>query len=179
MIPDATPPLEGTTSDLPEYVHASAPNFRLGDIEGEEFCNRIDRCYDEIVHWKRNLFKVPSGRAGKAFARETTRLLRAFSKGSALENVALKAIMVMPSLLLQKPHSKSKTKEHSEHLERRMQLWSNGSIESLLEEGRTVQRRLRGANRNSQEKKQNHRAIRTDFCQANDGREGESCSISE
>ena len=155
IIPDATPSLEGTTlptSDLPEYVHASAPNFRWGDIEGEELCNRIDRCYEEIVHWKRNLFKVPSGRAGKAFARETTRLLRAFSEGSALESVALKAIMVMPSLLLQKPHTKSKTKEHSQHLERRMQLWSDGNIEGLLEEGRTVQRQLRGANRNSQER---------------------------
>ena len=130
-------------NDLPVYAPTSAPNFRWGNVEGDEFCSYIDRCHDEIVHWRRNLFKVPSGRAGKAFVSEITRLLRAFSDRSALESIALKATMVMPGLLLQKSHSQSKTKEHSEHLEHRMQLWSEGNIEGLLEEGRTIQLQLR------------------------------------
>ena len=75
-----------------------------------------------------NILKVSSGKAGKAFIRETTR-----SDGSALESTSLKAIMIMPGLLLQKPHSKSTTKEHSKHLE-----WL-GAKETYKIYGRDVQ----------------------------------------
>ena len=47
--------------------------------------------------------------------------------------------MIMPALLLQKPHAKSKSADHFKHLERRLQLWSDGNFESLLDEGRTIQ----------------------------------------
>ena len=45
----------------------------------------------------------------------------------------------MPALLLQKPHSRSKTKEHVKHLERRLQLWKDGNLNSLLDEGSAIQ----------------------------------------
>ena len=35
----------------------------------------INATYDEIVHWRRNVFMLPSGAAGKAFVQENTRLL--------------------------------------------------------------------------------------------------------
>ena len=35
----------------------------------------INSTYDEIVHWRRNVFMLPSGASGKAFTRATTRLL--------------------------------------------------------------------------------------------------------
>ena len=72
----------------------------------------ITCCYAEVVHWKRNLFKIPSGKAGNSFVKEITRLLRAYTEASALESVALKAVMVMPHLLLQKSHRTSKAKDH-------------------------------------------------------------------
>ena len=80
-----------TVADLPPFVPISTPNFTWGDLDGEAFVRTIDSSYDVIVHWRRNLFKVPSGKAGKAFIRELTRLFRAYADGSALENVALKA----------------------------------------------------------------------------------------
>ena len=40
--------------------------------------------------------------------------------------------MVMPALLLQKPSSKSKAKEHKEALERRLTLWEKGDHLQLL-----------------------------------------------
>ena len=54
----------------------------------------------------------------------------------------MKAAMILPSSLLQKPHSRSKTKEHVKHLELCLNLWKNGSFDSLLDEGRTIQSRL-------------------------------------
>ena len=56
-----------------------------------------------------------------------------------MESVALKAAMVLPALLLQRPHGKSKAKDHSIHLERRLKLWEKGDINALVIEGRTIQ----------------------------------------
>ena len=43
---------------------------------------------------------------------------------------------------IQKPHAKSKVKEHSVHLERRLKLWQDGNIDVLLHEGRCIQKHL-------------------------------------
>ena len=74
--------------------------------------------------------------------KELSRLFRAYSEPSALEPIALKAISVLSVLALQKPSSKPKTKELNACLERRMAAWAKGDINSLLEEGRCLQKRL-------------------------------------
>ena len=51
----------------------------------------------------------------------------------------MRAAMVMPVLLIQKPHQRSRQKEHTKHLERRLKLWSDGDIDALFNEGRTIQ----------------------------------------
>ena len=66
-------------------------------------------------------------------------MFRAYADGSALESVAMKAAMVMPALLLQKPHPRSKAKDHTLHLERRLLQWSEGGLEGLMKEGYTIQ----------------------------------------
>ena len=60
--------------------------------------------YNENMHWRRNQFKVPSGKAGTTFVCELSRMFSAYADRSALESVALKAAMVMPALFLRKPH---------------------------------------------------------------------------
>ena len=54
----------------------------------------------------------------------------------------MKAAMTMPTLLLQKPSSKSKAKEHTLHLECRLKLRLEGKLDDLVHEGRTIQRQL-------------------------------------
>ena len=73
---------------------------------------------------------------------ELSWLFRSYADSSALESIALTAAMVLPQLLLQKPTPKSKAREHSACLERRLQSWKVGDIPSLLHEGRTIQSRL-------------------------------------
>ena len=65
-------------------------------------------------------------------------LYRAYAEGSALERVALKATIILPILLLQKPHYSSKFREHVACLS----VWKMGDIDALLQEGRTIQNRL-------------------------------------
>ena len=73
---------------------------------------------------------------------ELARLYKAFASSSAMESIAMKAAVVLPILMLQKPSSKSKVKEHSTCLERRMKCWLDGDLKDLLSEGRTIQRRI-------------------------------------
>ena len=142
----------------PPFTPVQSPNFCWGNKDGEAFTHSINLCYEEIAHWRRNLFKVPSGKAGKAFVLEVTRMFQAYANTSALENIALKAAMVMPALLLQKPHPKSRAKGHTKHLDRRLQLWNEGNLENLMEEGRTIQHHfIRGHHNQSRSAEQTAR----------------------
>ena len=105
--------------ELLRFVKAQAPKFSWAEpgssasISGGEFSSRIDTAYEALLSWRRNLFQLPSGKAGKSFVAEQARLFEAFAAGSVLESVALKAALVMPALLLQKPSSTSKAKDHT------------------------------------------------------------------
>ena len=79
---------------------------------------------------------------GKLFVRELAHLFLANAEGTTLESITFTAAMTMPSLLLQKPHRSSKVKEHIHCLECRLKLWTEGDLDGLLREGRTIQRRL-------------------------------------
>ena len=58
------------------------------------------------------------------------------------KSISLKAVHVMPALLLQKSSKPSKAKNHLQALERRIKLWDEGNIEGLLYEGMTIHQRL-------------------------------------
>ena len=129
--------------NLPSFLNSSEPTFCWVEFDGKTFSRALNGIYDEIVHWKRNLFKVPSGKAGTTFVRELSRMFRAYADGSDLEGIAMKAAMVIPALLLQKPTPGPKLKiTFSCSLEPRLNLWLNGNAKELLDEAHTIQRRL-------------------------------------
>lgn len=115
--------------------------FTWGNLPGPEFTKLLDTVYKEVVHWRRNSFSVPLGRAGRTFVGELSRLYLAYGT-AAMEPVALMAATVFPILLLQKPSKGSKVREHIQCLERRLTSWSNGSLEELLKEDRVLQQHL-------------------------------------
>jgi len=122
---------------LPTFVSANVPNFIWGSsLNGAEFCDRISAAYDQVVHWRNNLFMVPFGKAGTDFV---TELSKVFQNYNSMECIALKAAMVMPPLLLQRPHQNSKSHDHVICLERRLSLWRDGNILHLLNEGCSIQ----------------------------------------
>ena len=132
---------------LPAFTLAQSPNFIWPQsssqfIPGEEFCRRIDNAYSVMLTWRRNIFLLPSGSHGKDFVAEQARLFDAFGNATTLECVALKAALVMPALLLQKPSATSKTKNNNEHLGRRLTLWREGRISELVAEVNTIQSHL-------------------------------------
>ena len=107
----------------------------------------LNTVYDKVVFWRKNIFLLPSGRFGKLYIEETTRLINSWTHNSPLQDVAVKAIMVMPNLLLQKPSRNLKSKDHLEALERRLHLWKEGELKELLIEGETTQKSLSDSKR--------------------------------
>ena len=71
------------------------------------------------------------------------RLFFDYANCSSTEIISLKATLVLPSLLLQRPHPKLKDKENISCLERRLNEWSDGHLSILFDECKQIQSRLR------------------------------------
>ena len=124
----------------PQYKFST--RFCQGSVMGQAFCEDIQTAYKAQSLWRKNTLFSPSGHVGIDLVKEHTRFLRAYKNKTPMECVALKAVMVMPSLLLQKPHVKAGSKEFSQHLTRHISLWKAGNVNELLEEARSIQSRL-------------------------------------
>lgn len=132
------------SSPLPVPSHLLPEKLFFGKYTAEDLKNIIDLCYEVIVFFKKNFFMLPSGKVGKDFIAEMTKLVDYWNtKAEGLSNISIKMLMCMPGLLLQKPHYHSKTKDNSEALKRRMTLWMEGDFMKLLNEAKELQSRLR------------------------------------
>ena len=96
------------------------PVFSWGDVDGGTFCNHIDEAYQTIVQWRRNIFELPYGEIGKDFISEMSKCIKGYANDAAMKCVTLKVALVMPPLLLQHPHSRSKSKGNKKCLERHL-----------------------------------------------------------
>ena len=96
----------------------------------------------KIIKWKKNLFTLPSGRSGKDFITELKYLVDHFNNQSQLSTISLNALMIMIPLLLQKPSKRSKTSDHVRYLTKRLALWKQGEINTILREGMAIQKAL-------------------------------------
>ena len=67
---------------------------------------------------------LQTGASGNKYIDETARLFNPWVSNRPYESIALKAVRVMPALLLQKPSESLKSKEHLEVLTRRLSLWN-------------------------------------------------------
>ena len=84
------------------------------------------------------MFLLPSGSTGKRFIEEITRLINSLTFRSKQDTIAMKALMVLLILLLQKSSFTSKLKDTVETSERILKQWKDGQIEKLLAEGKTI-----------------------------------------
>ena len=104
--------------------------------------NKFDDVYNTVVHWRKSLFLLPSGSTGKCFIEEMTRLINSWTFRSEQDTIAMKALMVLPTLLLQKTSFTLESKDKVETLKRRLNLWKYRQIKKLIVEGKTIQERL-------------------------------------
>ena len=86
--------------NLPSLNPINAPVFTWGNLNATDFSDTLEATYTEVIHWRRNCFTVPLGRVGRDFVSELSKLYFAFASASSLESVALKAVTILPILLL-------------------------------------------------------------------------------
>ena len=90
--------------------------------DGTRFTDDLNEAYEKIVFWRKNLFMLPTGKPGKKYIKEVTRLLNAWTQDTPLRSISLKAMQTMLILLSQKPSKMSKSRDRLDALERRLQL---------------------------------------------------------
>ena len=126
---------------------ALSPRFLFSSwwsVDGGTFIKTADLAYYTVVRWKRNLFRVPFRKTGiQVFVSELSRLFREYATGSILRVDALKAIMFMPSMLIQHPYRHSKHKKNVGCLERPLPLRADGNIQVLLLDAQSTQDQLK------------------------------------
>ena len=110
-----------------------------GGMPYKDLCEKVNTAYEQIAKFRKNLFRLPSGKVGKDFVLELAFWLRQFNRATKLNGIALKMVMIIPALLLQKPSAKSKAKQHSESLRKRLDLWRKGDILKLQQEATHIQ----------------------------------------
>ena len=98
--------------------------------------------YGEAIKWKRKLFMLPSGKTSKEYIDECTRLILEWVHDSQLQGIAIKALMIMPSLLLQKCSRNSEAKDHTESLKTRLKSWKQDDFDGLVREVRFIHSKL-------------------------------------
>ena len=125
---------------LPTYDRAR-DDYIWGDRSAEVFTPMMEAAYQEVMHWRPNLFVPPVGNAANDLVSEMTRLITNFVEKTAFERIALTAFFLLPHLVLQLPASRRAAAKRKAML-RRMEMWRAGKIEDLLEEGRAIQDRL-------------------------------------
>ena len=139
--------------NLPNYHESTKPRFSYHDSPGETFANLVNDLYNEIVTWKKNLFKLPTGNAAKAFIKELSLWLERFNRKTEHHSIALKVYIILAALMLQKPSKPSKAQEHCKKLEDRLAAWKDGRIEELIQECRTIQKQFSSNERCNKEDK--------------------------
>ena len=157
-IPDESCITAQVKPNIPEcaiHPHLSGDNEQIvwADWRYNALKEKVDSIYEEIVTMRRNMFKVPSGKAGKDLVNEMAFWVKQFNQQTKLNGVALKTLMILPTLLLQKPARNSKAKQHLASLQRRMESWKKGNLEELLKETRHIQSGFKpkgGTNGNSE-----------------------------
>ena len=137
---------------LSDYVAVDIPSITIWGRRADGSIitvnsSTIINAYDEITRWRKNTFLVPYGKVWRDFIDQLTQHINDWNNASQTQHIALKAAIVLLATALQKPSVKSKAKDHKECLEKRLALWKEGEVESLLREGRSIQKRLAKAKR--------------------------------
>ena len=124
-------------------IEVEASNLKWGDMSGfQEITDNIMNTYSEITKWKKNMFEIPKGNIGKELVSEVTKIIQLFTSKTKWEPVALHMLNIFLPLMLQKPSSKSKNRDHIRYLRKRIDLWKQGKLLELVSECKEIQKRL-------------------------------------
>ena len=135
-------------------------NIKWGRHSGEENVrNLITSTYETIIGWKKNTFRLPRGKCGINFIKELTRLINLFVDKTKWERLALPLVHIFVPIMLQLPSPKWKPREHAKYLTSRLEMWSNGDLDSLMAETCEIQKRLKPRKKDNDQSEASRKAF--------------------
>ena len=119
--------------------------IKWGNLEGEmKIKEKVSSVYKEVTTWYKNLFILPRGRVGCEFIKELTNTLNQFNNNDGKwSRLSIPMLHIFIPIMLQKPSKKSKAKTNEQYLQKRMNWWRQGDIDSIMSECREIQKRLK------------------------------------
>ena len=104
--------IETSTNTTGSTTTSSAPqkSYTWGNCPSLVFEANVSIVYEQIVYWKKNLFLLPLGKAGKQYIDETTKLMNEWLQESPLKDIAFKTIMIIPNPSCGNPQRNQKLK---------------------------------------------------------------------
>ena len=150
--------------DVEEHEQSHAAEFdhlTWGEVDGETLAQAINSARAECVHWRRNVFSVPSGSSEKSFVRELVRLLSMFNDETPWKSIALTALFTFPNSCCRSPGHNQQRK--SMHLVWSAALW-RGMLEMLTFGPRTASSATAHAFDWFQRKPRRHGRSREEIC---------------
>ena len=81
-------------------------NAQWGQMKGTEIRDSVMNAYCVVTKWRRNIFYLPTGKAGQKFIEELTKIINQFTTDSSFASVSLMMVTIIFPLLLQKPSPK-------------------------------------------------------------------------
>ena len=138
---------KGRRLDQDGFPAWSKANFCPEDkwYESEKTVGELQRtledAYEEVVRWKRNIFRCPSGNAGKEVVDLVRQTIEWWTLRSGKEIIAWKVVFLMLPILFQKPES-IKAAAIKDLVRERTRRWKEGDIRGLLEEARYLQNHM-------------------------------------
>ena len=62
--------INNATNSRQNNQNANQEKFYWNDVAGMQFTNELNNAYEKIVRWRKNLFMLPSGAAGKTISKK-------------------------------------------------------------------------------------------------------------
>ena len=145
---------EAETDPYPHYQKANfnpAAHWRKGPKTYADIQTQASEAFEKMRFWRKNLWKVPSGKVGKLLLLEMTDLLENWTRSTEMELIALTLNMIFLPLMLQKSGRNVNAKAVKEIVEKRLDQWNRGNIAELVEEAEYLQAHLQNSSHQNEQ----------------------------
>ena len=124
--------------NLPDFEPARSHSC-LGAFSSADTHQIISAAYEDTTKFRPSVFSPPLGSSGHSFVKQLASYFMSYGQASAGEGLILKVATVLQQLILQKPFGSLRDGEQAEIVERRMKLWKEGQVDTLIDEAKTIQ----------------------------------------
>ena len=136
---------EKESDPYPNYVRANftpMTKWKKSDKTLIEIKEQAEQAFETMRYWRKNLWKAPGGKVGKALIQEQTFLIENWTKNTGLELIALTLNMIFLPLMLQKSGKNVKSRAIKDIVQQRIDSWNSGKLQDLVKESQYLQSHL-------------------------------------